>query len=104
MSGWSEAAAPAPREKEAAAARLEAAYAAWDTAIAAIDEARKKQMTAPGLQAPAKKSLATLNREWDAPAAHPGYPRIGLDNNPAHRMIRAPVLPRKNPDRPPHRA
>jgi len=96
MSGWSEAAAPAPREKEAAAARLEAAYAAWDTAIAAIDEARKKQMTAPGLQAPAKKALATLNREWDGLAAHRGYPMIGLDNNPAERMIRGPVVTRKN--------
>jgi hypothetical protein len=39
-----------------------------------IDEARKKQMAAPGLQAPAKKALATLDREWDGLAAHRGYP------------------------------
>ena len=96
MSGWSEAAAPAPREKEAAAARLEAAYAAWDTAIAVIDAARKKQATAPGLQEPAKKALATLDREWDGLAAHRDYPMIGLDNNPAERMIRGPVVTRKN--------
>ena len=31
-----------------------------------IDEARKKQMAAPGLADPAKKALATLDREWDA--------------------------------------
>jgi transposase len=53
---WAQAAAPAPREAAAAAARLEEAGAAWDEAIGVIDEARKKQMTAPGLQEPAKKA------------------------------------------------
>jgi len=36
-------------------------------------------MTAPGLQEPAKKALATLDREWDGLAAHRDYPMIGLD-------------------------
>jgi transposase len=58
------------------------ARAAWDTAITAIGEARKKQMAAPGLQEPAKKALATLDREWDGLAAHRGYPMISLDNYP----------------------
>jgi hypothetical protein len=53
-------------------------------------------MTAPGLQEPAKKALATLDREWDGLAAHRDYPMIGLDNNPAGRMIRGPVVTRKN--------
>ena len=61
-----------------------------------IDEARKTQMAAPGLQEPAKKALATLDREWDGLAAHRGYPMIGLDNNPAERAIRRPVVTRKN--------
>ena len=73
---WAQAAAPAPREAAAAAARLEEAGAAWDEAITVIDEARKKQMTAPGLQEPAKKALATLDREWDGLAAHRDYPMI----------------------------
>ena len=75
---------PPPRRgrKTAAAARLEKARAAWDAAIAVIDETRKKQMAAPGLQEPAKKALATLDREWDGLAAHRGYPMIGLDNYP----------------------
>ena len=93
---WEDAAAPAPREAPAAAARLEEAGVAWDEALAAIDEARKKQMAAPGLQEPAKKALATLDREWDGLAAHRGYPMIGLDNNPAERAIRRPVVTRKN--------
>jgi transposase len=96
MAAWREAAAPAPRGREEAAARLGEAYAAWDEAIAVIDQARKKQMAAPGLQEPAKKALATLDREWDGLTAHRDFPVIGLDNNPAERMIRGPVVTRKN--------
>ena len=65
------------------------AYAAWDDALTAIDEARKKQMAAPGLQEPAKKALATLDREWDGLAAHRDYPTISLDN-----YADAAVMPR----------
>src|SRR5260370_11335115 len=96
MTAWGEAAAPAQRDKEKAAARLDDAHAAWDTALAAIDEARTKQMAAPGLQEPAKKALATLDREWDGLAAHREFPMISLDNNAAERMIRGPVVTRKN--------
>ena len=96
MSAWNDAAAPAPQGKNAAAARLDEAHAAWDDAITAIDQARNKQMAAPGLAEPAKKALATLDREWDGLIAHRGYPMIGLDNNKAERMIRGPVITRKN--------
>jgi hypothetical protein len=81
MAAWLDAAAPAPRDKTAAGTRLDEAYAAWDTAITAIDEARKKQMAAPGLQEPAKKALATLDREWDGLTAHRDYPMVSLDND-----------------------
>ena len=67
------AAAPASRQA-AEATRLEEARAAWDEAITAIDEARTRQMAAPGLQEPAKKALATLDREWDGLIAHRGLP------------------------------
>jgi transposase len=96
MAAWQDAAAPAPRDKAAAAARLEEAYAAWDDALAVIDEARKEQGKSPGLQEPAKKALATLDREWDGLAAHRDYPMISLDNNKAERTIRGPVVTRKN--------
>ena len=72
------------------------ARAAWDTTLAAIDDARKQQMAAPGLQEPAKKALATLDREWDGLAAHRDYPMISLDNNAAERALRRPVVTRKN--------
>jgi hypothetical protein len=93
---WRDAAAPAAREAAAAAARLEEAGTAWDDALAVIDEARRKQMAAPGLQEPAKKALATLDREWDGLAAHREYPMISLDNNAAERALRRPVVTRKN--------
>src|SRR6266566_4189166 len=96
MAAWREAAAPAPQEKAAAATRLEDAYAGWDKAITVIDEARKQQMAAPGLAGPAKKALATLDREWDGLTAHRDYPMVPLDNNSAERMIRGPVVTRKN--------
>src|SRR5712691_5394559 len=96
MAAWQDDAAPAPQEKAAAAARLEDAYAAWDDAIAVIGEARKKQAQAPGLQEPAKKALATLDREWDGLIAHRDYPMVSLDNNLGERTIRGPVVTRKN--------
>ena len=96
MTAWNEAAAPTPRDRQEAAVRLGQAHAAWDEAIAVIGQARKTQMTAPGLQESAKKALATLDREWDGLIAHRDFPVIGLDNNPAERMIRGPVITRKN--------
>jgi transposase len=95
MAAWQEAAAPPAGEKKAAAERLENAYGDWDTAIGVIDETRKKQMQAPGLQEPAKKALATLDREWDGLIAHRGYPMLSLDNNAAERQLRGPVVTRK---------
>ena len=92
---WHEAAAPAARDKEAAA-RLEKAYQDWDAAITVIDQERTKQMQAPGLQEPARKALATLGREWDGIIAHRDYPMVSLDNNIAERAIRGPVVTRKN--------
>jgi len=95
MAAWQDAAAP-PAGKKAAAERLDRAYGDWDTAIGVIDETRKKQMQAPGLAEPAKKALATLDREWDGLIAHRGYPMISLDNNSAERQLRGPVVTRKN--------
>ena len=97
MAAWQESTVPPAREKKAGAAeRLENAYAGWDHAIGVIDETRNRQAQAPGLQEPAKKALATLDREWDGITAHRDYPMVGLDNNLAERTIRSPVVTRKN--------
>jgi transposase len=96
MAAWQEAAAPPARGEKASAARLEKAHEAWDAAITVIDETRKQQAKGPGLAEPAKKALATLDREWDGLIAHRDYPMAGLDNNLAERTIRTPVVTRKN--------
>jgi len=96
MAAWAAAAAPAPGQAGAAAARLEEARRAWDAALEVIDAERRKQMASPGLQQPAKKALATLDREWDGLAAHREFPMISLDNNAAERALRRPVVTRKN--------
>jgi hypothetical protein len=79
-----------------AATELEHACTAWDDAVGVIDAERTKQMASPGLQEPAKKALATLDREWDGLVAHRDYPMISLDNNASERAIRRPVVTRKN--------
>ena len=45
-------------------------------------------MQAPGLAEPAKKALATLDREWDGLIAHRDYPMVSLDNYPDARLCR----------------
>ena len=65
-----------------AAAELEHARTAWDEALGVIDAERTRQMASPGLQEPAKKALATLDREWDGLTTHRDYPMISLDNYP----------------------
>jgi transposase len=93
---WQDGTAPARGQETAAGERLEKAYAAWDDAAGVIDAERKKQAQAPGLQEPAKKALAALDREWDGIIAHRDYPMISIDNNIAERAIRGPVVTRKN--------
>jgi transposase len=93
---WSEAVAPASGQATVAATRLAEARTAWDSALEAIDTERHTQMQSPGLQQPAKKALATLEREWSGLAAHRDYPMISLDNNAAERALRRPVVTRKN--------
>jgi len=82
MAAWQDGTAPARGRERATAERLEKAYAAWDAAIGVIDETRKKRVQAPGLQEPAKKALATLDREWDGITAHRDYPMVSIDNYP----------------------
>ena len=73
------------------------AQAAFDTALAAIDTARHDQTRDADLMVPAaRKALENLNREWDGLAAHRDFPDLPLDNNPAERALRTPVVNRKN--------
>jgi transposase len=72
------------------------AQAEFDQALAAIDTARREQAAIYSLHPAARKVLDTLDREWDGLARHRDFPDIALDNNPAERALRTPVVGRKN--------
>lgn len=72
------------------------ACAAFDQALDTIDTIRREQAAIYSLHPAAKKVLATLDREWDGLARHREFPDIALDNNPAERALRTPVVGRKN--------
>jgi hypothetical protein len=97
MTAWAQTAVPALGQAAAAAARLEEARAAWDAAIETIDGARTKEMAAPDFQEPAKKALATPDRERDGLIAHGDYPITGPDNNTAEGRSAAPSSPGRTP-------
>jgi transposase len=72
------------------------AVAAFEQALAVIDTVRQQQATGPALHPAAAKVLATLDREWDGLARHRDFPDLALDNNISERMLRTPVVGRKN--------
>ncbi|HEY2764487.1 MAG TPA: IS66 family transposase [Pseudonocardiaceae bacterium] len=68
----------------------------FDAALQVMDTARQQQQALYSLHPAAKKVLATLDREWDGLIRHRDFPDISLDNNPAERALRNPVIGRKN--------
>lgn len=76
----------------------EHARAAEDFALAfgEIDVVSQKQAADEDLHPAARKVLATLHHEWDGLVRHASFPEADLDNNRAERVIRNPVVGRKN--------
>ena len=77
----------------------ERAQGRWQRAFADIDAHRILQAAdaAKGLLHPAAaKVIATLTSEWDGLVRHQELPQLPLDNNPAERALRTPVIGRKN--------
>ena len=72
------------------------AVTAFEQALTVIDTVRQQQATGPALHPAAAKVLATLDREWDGLARHRDFPDLPLDNNESERMLRTPVVGRKN--------
>ncbi len=69
---------------------------AFDQALNTMDTRRREQAAIHSLHPAAKKVLATLDREWEGLTRHRDFPDIALDNNPAERALRTPVVGRKN--------
>ena len=71
----------------------------WQRAFTDIDAHRILQASDAGkglLHPAAAKVIATLSNEWDGLARHQELPQLPLDNNPAERALRTPVIGRKN--------
>jgi transposase len=75
----------------------------WDEASAAVrkhvqelQEAWEKQLTQPGLHKEQAKVLRSLKRHWKGLTVFLDDPRVPLDNNRAERLLRNPVILRKN--------
>ena len=77
----------------------ERAQGRWQRAFADIDAHRILQ-AADGQRAcctrPPPRFIATLTSEWDGLVRHQELPQLPLDNNPAERALRTPVIGRKN--------
>ncbi|MDA8205355.1 MAG: IS66 family transposase [Thermaerobacter sp.] len=84
-------------------ARAPIGSAAWDEADQALRTWVKSAQTTwtqelaqPSLTEPARKILATVQRQWEGLTQFLDYPEIPLDNNEAERLLRTPVVGRKN--------
>lgn len=65
-------------------------------ALAVMDSVRRAEAADPATPERARRVLATLDHEWDGLARHVELPELPLDNNPAERALRGPVVGRKN--------
>ena len=69
---------------------------AFESALGRIDRTSKREAEDPGLHYKVYEVLATLDHEWDGLSRHIEFPELPLDNNAAERMLRNPVVGRKN--------
>ncbi|MGH3936799.1 MAG: IS66 family transposase [Pseudonocardiaceae bacterium] len=83
-------------EAEAGSTEHTQARQAFDQALTTMNTVRGEQAAIYSLHPAAKKVLATVDREWDGLVRHRDFPDIPLDNNPAERALRTPVVGRKN--------
>ncbi len=64
--------------------------------VAAMAEARDRELADDQLREPCRKVLVSLNEHWSGLTLFVDDPRIPLDNNYAERLIRNPAVGRKN--------
>ena len=85
-----------PAGATAAAARLEAADAAWDDAITVIGTGAQEAVAGPRPAGTCEEGPRHAGPRMGRADRHRHYPMIGLDNNTAERALRGPVVTRKN--------
>jgi transposase len=65
-------------------------------ALAALRERWQEELAQPGLHPARAKALASLREHWGGLTLFAEHPDVPMDNNPAERLLRGPVVGRKN--------
>lgn len=84
------------RETQPGSQEHTAALESFNAVLNDMDIVRKQQARDKSLHDAARKTLATLDNEWDGLVAHKDNIELPLDNNTAERALRKPVVGRKN--------
>lgn len=65
-------------------------------AVAAMAQARERELADPSLPEVSRKVLESLRTHWEGATLFVDHPEIPMDNNEAERCLRNPVVGRKN--------
>jgi len=87
-------------EQRLAVAADRAAFAPRDDAlrraVAALQRRWQEELATPRLPAARAKALASLGEHWEGLTLFVEHPAVPMDNNAAERVVRGPVVGRKN--------
>ena len=87
-------------DRRAAAPEESAEWVAADQAlrawVTALEQWWREELAAPSVAPRAEKVLRTVERQWEGLTLFLDDPRIPLDNNVSERLLRTPVVGRKN--------
>jgi transposase len=70
--------------------------AAVREAVAAMAEARDRELASPDLRHAPQKALESLRNHWTGATLFVDHPEIPMDNNESERLLRDPAMGRKN--------
>jgi len=70
--------------------------AAGREAVAAMAEARERELENPDLHHASRKALESLRNHWTGATLFVDHPEIPMDNNECERKLRDPAMGRKN--------
>jgi len=64
--------------------------------LAQMEQQAQTELSQPGIHPARQKALASLQEHWDGLTVFVEHPEVPLDNNTAERVLRGPVVGRKN--------
>jgi transposase len=64
--------------------------------VGQMKEQAQAELSQPGIHPARQKALTSLQEHWEGLTVFVGHPEVPLDNNRAERVLRGPVVGRKN--------